>query len=89
MGMYDIGAEIRQLRDRFPYKRIARSVSVGLLRCIKTGICNNLIRKLVIFSIGIFGRADLDLRAVIAHHIIGVIHHYINNSVNDRRKGFI
>ena len=89
VGMNDIGLEICQFCHLFRDQRITRPVSVGLRRCVKTRISDDFIGIIIVFAARIFGRADFDLRAVVAHHIVSIIHHYINNSVDHGRKRFV
>ena len=85
----DIGLELGQLRYGLSHQRVAGPVSVCLRRSVKTRIGHNLIRIVIIFPVWILGGADFDLRVVIAHHIVGIVHHYIYDAVNDRRKRLI
>ena len=89
VGVDDIRLKIRQCRDRFSDQRITRAVAVGLLGRIKTGISDHLIGILIIFAVRIFRRSDFNTCAKIPHHIVGIVHQYIDDSVDDRRKRFI
>ena len=89
VGMDDIRLKIRHFRDRPAGDRISRAVTVHHRRGIKAGIGHDPVGVGTILPSRISGRPHHDLRPVIPHQIICIIHDHIDSSVNDRRKGFI
>ena len=84
-----VGHKSCQFRHLFPCERIPRPISVGHRRRIKAGICHNRIGIDTVIRAGILRRSDYDLRIVVLHHIVCIIHQHIDDTVDHRRKCII